>query len=373
MDLIRIIKQPFIIPCLLMASLGMVLFLPATANPQTSQVNPDISAEALAGYEYSMFTEYKDQGDYKNAIFHLHEYSEIKDSIIKIQRDAKLEEIRTRHDIDTQKHEMNYLIQDNRLKDIKLSRNRITIICVSGLALLFIMIVTLEYRIKKYKLNNQAFALEQTLLRSQMNPHFVFNTLTNIQSFVNRRQTDLSLQYLDHFSDLIGTVLDISGKKAITLETELSVLSNYLKLQKLRFGEKLSYSLNIDPALDPGTVTLPPMLIQPLIENAIEHGIKPKAGQGNVTVSFVRKGRKLVIEVENDGIGRNIPVTKVENDTSLHAGLALVILQERLDAMNNGKSMKNYFEIQDLFEENKNPSGTLVRVVLDSRDHVIKL
>jgi sensor histidine kinase YesM len=254
------------------------------------------------------------------------------------------------------------LIQENKLKDLKINQNRFLIFGVSGVALLVGIIIVMAIRQRRLRANENALVMEQTLLRSQMNPHFIFNTLTNIQSFIVRRDAELSIRYLDNFSSLIRTILDSSGKKVIPLATELVTATNYFELQQLRFGDKLDFIIKVDESLDPETVMVPPMMVQPLIENAIEHGIKPKAGAGRVNVRFKKLEARLVIEVEDDGVGRQLKKSGEEPGRKSHTGLALIILKERLESMNRGKAKNNKLEIVDLYDNENSPAGTLVKL-----------
>jgi hypothetical protein len=314
--------------------------------------------DSLAGKEYKFFLENNEKGNYNQALEHLQHYADISDSITRLKRIDQLAEINGRYENDKKAYEMNLLIQDNKLKDLQINRNRFVIFGVSGVCLLVWMIIVMIIRQRRLRTNQQALALEQSLLRSQMNPHFIFNTLTNIQSFILRKDTGLSLKYLDNFSTLIGTILASTGKKAIALETELTTISNYFKLQQLRFGDKLGFEIMVDESLDQSTILLPPMMIQPLIENAIEHGIKPKEGPGRVDVRFKKLETGLMIEVEDNGVGRGYK-KEDESNNSHHAGLALVILKERLEALKTGR-----FEILDLLDADGNGCGTIARLFL---------
>jgi LytS/YehU family sensor histidine kinase len=320
--------------------------------------------DSLARKQYQFYLESKEKGDYTKALTYLRNYADISDSVIKIRRISQLDEINALYENDKKEQEVNLLLQENKLKDIRINQNRFLIFGISGLALLVWLIIAMVIRQGKLRADHKALALEQTLLRAQMNPHFIFNTLTNIQSFIIRKDTDRSLQYLDNFSTLIGTILASSGEKVISLETEMRTIENYFKLQQLRFGDKLGFSISIDPALDPAKVMLPPMMVQPLIENAIDHGIKPRPEGGRVDVRFMQPDTGLVIEVEDNGVGRNYRKGTGGDKSSHHAGLALVILKERLESMNKGRSNKNTMEIIDLFDDETRPTGTLVKLEL---------
>jgi hypothetical protein len=344
--------------------LVFVLLIHLTLNAQIDNGNKMNELSSAARLEYNSFLENKEAGNHKLALEHLRNYADLSDSVTKLQRLEQLAEINARYEIDKKAHEVNLLMQDNKLKDLQINQNRFLIFGVSGVSLLVWMIIMMMVRQRRFRARQHALALEQTLLRSQMNPHFIFNTLTNIQSFIVRKETALSLQYLDNFSSLIEKILDSSGKKVIPLNTELSTITNYFKLQQLRFGDKLDFEIEVDESLDLLAIEIPPMMIQPLIENAIEHGIKPKTGEGRVEVRFNIEGLRLKIEVEDNGVGRNNIKDEAGTGNPNHAGLALVILKERLESMNSGRLKNNSLEIIDLYDDERKPAGTLVKLVL---------
>jgi sensor histidine kinase YesM len=276
-----------------------------------------------------------------------------------LQRIEQLAEINSLYENDKKANEVNLLIQDNKLKDLQINQNRYLILGLSGLALLVFMIIVMMIRQRRLRARQNALDMEQMLLRSQMNPHFIFNALTNIQSFIVRKDSAHSLHYLDIFLSMMETILDSSGKKFIPLSMELETISNYFTLQQLRIGNKLNYEIKVDENLDPLAVMLPPMMVQPLIENAIEHGIKPKEGMGRVEVRFKKRESELSIEVEDDGIGRSYKKDKTGTGNHSHAGLALVILKERLESLRSSS-----FEIRDLKDADGIGRGTIAILVL---------
>lgn len=151
----------------------------------------------------------------------------------------------------------------------------------------------------------QAITNEIKALRSQMNPHFIFNSLNAIKSFNLSNDTEKTDLYLTKFSRLIRQVLENSASEKITLENELNTLRLYLEMEKLRAGDKLNYEIRISDEIEPTFFELPPLLIQPYVENAIWHGLLHKEGGGKVTVSVeTLSATSLQITITDNGIGR---------------------------------------------------------------------
>ncbi len=158
---------------------------------------------------------------------------------------------------------------------------------------------------KTAKLSAQKKLAEYELyaLRSQMNPHFVFNSLAAIQFYINENDFETSEKYLIKFSKLIRQFFELSKQEEIRLNDEIALLKNYLDIEKLRFKEKLTYSILLDDQINTETTTIPCMLLQPIVENAVNHGIFNKKTDGKITLDFKITDEGLIIEVTDDGVG----------------------------------------------------------------------
>lgn len=175
-------------------------------------------------------------------------------------------------------------------------------------ALLFFLI-RYYFRIKqteeKEKLitKTRIISLEQQALQAMMNPHFIFNVMNSIQYFINTKENTMANQVLTGFARLIRKNLDICNKSYISVEEEVSYLNLYLSLEKMRFGEKMAYSIEVDRDIDVQQMYIPSMLLQPYVENAIWHGIMPKDSPGTINISIRKRNDELNIEIADDGVG----------------------------------------------------------------------
>ena len=144
-----------------------------------------------------------------------------------------------------------------------------------------------------------------TALRSQMNPHFIFNSLNSIQQFILKGEVDNANKYLSQFSKLIRLVLQYSEYNFISLEEEINMLKLYLSLEKTRFGNSFEYSIQVEDDLDADEIKIPNLMVQPFVENAIWHGLMHKEGDRKIDIRFHLKHEKSVVcEVTDNGIGR---------------------------------------------------------------------
>jgi len=232
-------------------------------------------------------------------------------------------------------------------------------------SLAFLIFIWVKQREKKIRGQNRYLLLEQRLLRSQMNPHFIFNSLSAIQSFIFENNPVEAGSYLSRFADLIRSILYSSREEYITLEKEIQTLRNYLDLQQLRFNNKFSYEIFIDPELELETIKIPPMLAQPFIENAIEHGLKDLDRPGRLKVSFTFSATFLNIRVEDNGIGIEEAMRLKRTKSNEHKSLATKITKERIEILNKGRKQKLYaMQFASSRKNNEPKEGTEVLITI---------
>ncbi|MBL7911315.1 MAG: tetratricopeptide repeat protein [Bacteroidia bacterium] len=244
--------------------------------------------------------------------------------------------------------------EEKKVAELELSRSRFIMLSLGVLLILTALLAILFIRQNKFKSMQRNIELEQKLLRSQMNPHFIFNSLNSIHSVVLSGDTKNATKYLASFSKLIRSILESSRFESISLEKEVALLNNYISLQILRFENNIKYNINIESGLYPETTMLPPMLTQPFIENALEHGLS-NITDAYLTVNFKQAGGYLIIEVCDNGFGLG-----ESKDSSMHISLATTITKERLELLNHKKAHKTIFSITEAFPESDNRKGVRV-------------
>lgn len=233
------------------------------------------------------------------------------------------------------------------------------IVLIVLLLVLLILILFLFFKIKKIQKDN--ILLRQQLLLSQLNPHFVFNSLSAIQSFMFRSEAHLGSKYLASFAKLTRLILENSRTQLCSIEQEINTITHYLELQQLRFDNKFSYRIVVDDILDKSMILIPPMLTQPFIENSIEHGFIHMSEEGLLTVSFKASGPKhILIEIEDNGIGIELGKTQLMTNGEKYKSLATKITRERIEGIRKSMGLKVELNIIDLSKENPQKHGTLV-------------
>jgi len=197
-----------------------------------------------------------------------------------------------------------------------------------------------------------------------MNPHFIFNVMNSIQSFINTNDKDAANQYLADFATLIRMNLAISYKKYIPLDEEINYLNLYLKFEKLRFGNNLTYEIIADPNIDTSESTIAVMMIQPFIENAVWHGILPIKDKGHIHVQIDKDGDDLIkIKVEDDGIGIDQKYLKDDFLSQINESHGLSMTMQRLILLGKSSVHELYIRYKHLHPEMEN-KGTIAELVL---------
>ena len=204
--------------------------------------------------------------------------------------------------------------------------------------------------------------LQLKVLRTQMNPHFIYNSLNAIHNLVRKGEAAAASAYLDGFARLLRMVLDHSVKERVPLADEIAFLRQYLKLEAMRFEDGLDYVVDADRALhDDEDLLVPTLLVQPFVENAVWHGLAPKQGERKLTVRFAMRGEQVVCMVEDNGVGRNAAPKRAHPDGS--ASLGLQLTNERLELLAFKLGGTGRITFTDLVEGGA-PAGTRVEVVL---------
>jgi LytS/YehU family sensor histidine kinase len=238
---------------------------------------------------------------------------------------------------------------------------------IYGLLLIILIVVVTSFFIyknaKARKIANQLLALKS--LRAQMNPHFIFNALNSVNHFVSQQDERTANKFLSEFSQLMRLVLENSQEDFIPLFKEQEILTLYLKLEHYRFRDKFDYEINIDENINPENIEVPPMLIQPYIENAVWHGLRYKETKGKLLLEMHRQNGSLVVDISDDGIGRKRSAELKTENQKKHNSTGLKNIQERLKIINKVYKSNYKVEVGDL----ENGNGTHVRIYLPIQHH----
>ncbi len=235
---------------------------------------------------------------------------------------------------------------------------------LGAISLIFVVYWIIRYFKERGELQRRMMASEQMALRAQMNPHFIFNSLNSIQYFITENDKRSANLYLSVFAQLIRKVLDSSQKASIPLEDELEYLDLYLQIESLRFKGKFEYELHTAPDVEIDEVNIPPMLIQPYVENALRHGLlQKKEGERLLSIHFGQIDDLLICKIEDNGIGRReASLLKSQRPEAAHKGIGTTNPKERLDILNQMMKRPIRVQIIDLRDDKHLPNGTRVTI-----------
>ena len=214
----------------------------------------------------------------------------------------------------------------------------------------------------KTEFNQRIARTEMAALRAQMNPHFVFNCLSSINRFILVNQPDEASAYLTKFSRLIRLILDNSRTETVTLNKELEALQLYVEMEQMRFSDRFEYHLTIADNVHIEHLEIPPLLIQPFVENAIWHGLMHKKAPGLLQVRVFYEGKKLCIEVVDNGVGRQRAMELKSRSATVNKSLGMKVTAERLEVINQLYGTNAEVETVDLKDENGAAVGTQVKI-----------
>lgn len=311
---------------------------------------------------------YAKQNNSAQALLHFKAYSIAKDSLTNEENIRRTVEEEMAFDFEKREaiHQKEIEKRDLLLQE-ESKRNVLQLIFAAVFGLLLFGIAFLIYnRIqlkKNLTLQKELAEYEQKALHLQMNPHFVFNCLGSISSFIVQNGTDSAIKYLSKFSKLMRLTLEYSKESLIPIDKEIESLQNYLELEQLRFNNKFTFSIFKSDAIE-DDMAIPPLLLQPFVENAIIHGVIPKKEMGSIAVRFALQNDSLLCTVEDNGIGFNESKAQKQHSVVAHKSMALDITKKRLEMIESTTKQKTEFSIEEVKNTNGEATGTKVTLHL---------
>ncbi|MDR0801936.1 histidine kinase [Fluviicola sp.] len=340
-------------------------------------LNRSIEIRSQYGNISSIYASYKEMADvYKKtgnmdlAYKYLNMYSDYADSARIVEVGAKIAELSELYRSEQRERLIAIQADSIELQRKQKENTELRNIFQTYIIIGFIVVLALgaliiynRWKQRNIKQLQRESEMNQTLLRSQMNPHFVFNAMSVIQSYIYENDTKNSTKFLVNFSKLMRLILENSSKEFIPLGTEIDILNKYLETQKLRFGDRFEYEISVNEQLLREEVVIPPMITQPFIENAIEHGQLHTIEGGFIHVRFTKDEEMLHVMIEDNGVGRK--GAKNNRKSAEHKSMAMKITQDRIDNLSYKYKILGRMEIED-FDREKG-TGTLVNIYLPYR------
>lgn len=316
------------------------------------------------------------KGQYKEAYKQLYEFIELKDSVYSQEKFKQISELETKYktaekESEIQKHLAQ--IAANEL-EINLEKNKTLtygiLFTLVAIILLIILIFLLrnkqKHQLVKADMEQQRMELEGRLLRSQMNPHFIFNSLNSIQSYITSNDQYHAEIYLSKFAKLMRTILENSRHAFVSIEQDISNLMIYMELEELRFEGLFKTKIDIDESIDLENTYIPPMLIQPYIENAIIHGlVNANQNKGLLQVKFkILNKHSIKCTIEDNGIGRSKAKELKSRGIKPYKSLGMEVTKERMEVISDINKVHFEEKIFDIKDETNEAKGTRVELII---------
>ncbi len=326
------------------------------------KIGEKYNLSSTLSYAYSHLSElYQNKKDYKTALKFYTLSDEYEKKISNERTIQYVNDLIIKYDSERQNNEIKNLAKQNEITKLQLVKNRNIWIIIIVTFLLLTAILYFLYRQRLLEKQKRILTLEQDVLRNQMNPHFIFNALNSIKHYIINNEQKNAVHYLNKFSKLVRKILESSTLKEVTLQEELETMDLYMNIENIRFSNEINYSINVDENLDLSRIKVPPLVLQPFLENALWHGLSSKKGDKTINLSVFKPSKDFIqIDIEDNGIGRKASSTIKSNKIINRKSIGIELTKERLN--NFIKDFHNPFSLifNDLFDENKKPKGTKV-------------
>lgn len=321
--------------------------------------------------QYQLFLFYKKTAQYEQALMHHLAYSALKDTLFNQSSRKEIALLQTEFETAKKESKIAQLNEEKAIQDLEIDRQRnlrltttlVALVLLFGAAILY-MRMQLKQAAIKNKLEKQKLEVEHKLLRAQINPHFVFNALNSIQAFVLGNKLTTAQSYLSKLAQLIRLNLENSRQAMVSIESEMKALRLNLELEQMRFGHQFSFDIEAEATIDTENTYIPPMLIQPFVENALIHGIQPKGSNGYLRVSLKQGEKAITAVITDNGIGRKASAARKSGLLSTHKSLGQQLTSERLELFGTKDEQPFYFKVTDLYNDQDMATGTSVLIVM---------
>lgn len=322
---------------------------------------------------YSYLSELHEQkGNFKTSLDYHKKYVELDKAITHRKNIQYVNDLILEYESEKKNNQIRALADENEIVKLKLKQNKqIGLLSLLG-GLLLIGILLVLYRQRKLKNEKRIFSLEQEMLRNQMNPHFIFNSLNSIKLYIVNNEKENAVYYLNKFSKLMRRILIASSEKEISLQDELDTMQLYMNIENMRFSNEIDYRVDVEPGVNPLLIKVPSLLLQPFLENALWHGLSNKEGVKQIDV-FVKKKSfdHIAITITDNGIGREAS-QKIKSQKKLkRKSVGIDLTKARLENFSKSYTSSYQLKIEDLVENGK-ASGTRVTIDIPVKSMVLK-
>ncbi len=297
--------------------------------------------------------------DYKKAYIY---YKKAKEEEAKTFNNRNLlyvSDLTNKYDAERKNNEIKHLAKQNEITQLQLDRNNNITAFILGVFLLIGIILYTIYRNRSLRVEKRFLTLKQQVLQSQMNPHFIFNALNSIKLYIINNEQKNAVRYLNKFAKLIRKILEASQLKEVSLYDELDTMELYMSIENIRFNNEIDYRFNIDPSINVKSIKIPPLILQPFLENSLWHGLSSKKNDKKIILSVNKINTDFIeIVIEDNGIGRKASAKIKANKKIKRKSISIDLTKERLRSF--GREFEKDFSLRyyDIKGEDNTVRGT---------------
>ncbi len=303
-----------------------------------------------------------DKGDHRAAYERMGMHHALEDSLVSEERTKEMLELRTRYDLDQKEWENQRLRDARMLADARASSARWGMAAVGAAAVVIGVLAWMLVQRARHRAHLREMELEQQVLRSQMDPHFLFNALNTIPGLYATGDVATANDHVGHLSKFLRSVLETTRRRTVPLARELDLVEHYLRISANRNPGRFTWNIDVRPYVRTEQIAVPPMLVQPVVENALEHGLRGRDG-GHVEVTVDMAGTVLTVSVEDNGIGRQAAAARPSQRN--HGSMGIELVRQRIGLYDPRTPAHEAVVVFDKSDGNGAPAGT--RVVLRMR------
>ncbi|WP_157278626.1 tetratricopeptide repeat-containing sensor histidine kinase [Olivibacter sitiensis] len=327
-----------------------------------TQAMPNASATEKLQLLDNLQQAYLEQSDYRSAVTALHQLIGLKDSLHQLNMAEKIAEINTAYETAEKQQQITTLQAENQVRKNQLAY------WIGGSSILFFFILTVVWLRLRNLRTRQALEqskIKQQLLRAQLNPHFIFNALDKVKQFIHHHDAEKSTTYLTEFASLMRLILETSDKIYVSLSDELDMLRHYLIIQQMGSKAPFDFVIKVEPGLDTEDVSIPVMLLQPFVENAVIHGLKHRI-DGLIQITVSRKNNILLINITDNGKG--MLTTNNEKEPASRRSFGNAIVRQQIEEYNKTHKQPIVLQISPAENDDADFPGTCISLSIPMFD-----
>ncbi|WP_243835250.1 tetratricopeptide repeat-containing sensor histidine kinase [Maribacter spongiicola] len=303
--------------------------------------------------------------DYQKGMLYFKESRKYEERITNSLNLRYVNDMILRYESQIRANQLERLAEENESVRLKLKNNRTMLLIIGIFLILLVGILYILYRQNQLNAEKKLLTLEQSMLRSQMNPHFLFNSLNSIKLYIINNEKKNAVHYLNKFSKLVRKILEASSQREISLAEELETVALYMNIENIRFSNEINFVIEIKDEIDTHNIKIPSLILQPFLENALWHGLSSKDGAKNIDL-VVKKGKSGFIEIiiTDNGVGRDAAEKIKDGKFLKRKSVGIDITKERL--ANFSRDYENFFHVDiiDKFDDDTNAIGTQIVIYI---------